>query len=122
MKRCWFGGGLLIFLLVAGLLVSREMARFHLELSEQMFLGAELTDEDRAAAQYMADQVRSKWEDRKKFAAVLTDHTPMEQIDEYFTLLTPEAEEEDFRETCLRLAAQLEALGHGQLLTLENPF
>jgi hypothetical protein len=46
----------------------------------------------------------------------------MELIDENFALLTRSAEEEDFRETCLRLSAQLKALGEGQMLTLENLF
>ena len=122
MKRCWFGGGLLVLLLIAGLLVSREMGRFHLSLREELLQAAELTAEDREAAQSLANQAREKWESRRKFAAVLSDHAPMDQIQEHFTLLTPEAEEEDFREVCLRLAAQLEALGHGQLLTLENLF
>jgi hypothetical protein len=113
---------LLIFLLIAGLLVSREMGRFHLSLREELLAAASLTGEDREAAQTKADQARENWENRRKFAAVLSDHAPMDQIQEHFSLLTPEAEEEDFRETCLRLAAQLQALGHGQLLTLENLF
>ena len=122
MKRCWFGGGLLVLLLITGLLVSREMGRFHLSLSESLLQAAELTGSDRDAAQSKADQAREHWESRRKFAAVLSDHAPMDDIQEHFSLLTPEAEEEDFREVCLRLASQLQVLGHGQLLTLENLF
>lgn len=122
MKRCWFGGGLLLLLLIGGLLTGREMGGFHLQLSEQMELAAHLTEEDREAAQAQADQALAQWESRRKFTAVLTDHAPMDQIQENFNLLTPAAEAEDFREVCLRLSAQLEALGHGQLLTLENLF
>lgn len=122
MKRCWFGGGLLLLLLIGGLWIGREMGGFHLQLSQQMKLAAHLADEDREAAQKQADQALAQWECRKKFTAVLTDHTPMDQIQENFGLLTPAAEAEDFREVCLRLASQLEALGHGQLLTLENLF
>ena len=122
MKRCWFGGGLLLLLLMGGLLISREMGQFHLQLSQQMRTAAALTDADREAAQAQADQALAQWERRRKFTAVLTDHTPMDQIQENFSLLTPAAEAEDFREVCLRLASQLEALGQGQQLTLENLF
>ena len=120
MKRCWFGGGLLLLLLLAGLLTSREMGRFCRELAEDMGRAAVLTEEDREEAQILADRVQEKWEKHRKFAAMLTDHAPMEKIEEDFHLLTPEAEEDDFRETCLRLASQLEAMGDDQLLTLEN--
>lgn len=122
MKRCWFGAGLLALLLFGGFLTSRFLEDFTLSLREDMLLAADLTREDRPAAQREADQARRKWESRRKFAAVLADHEPMEQIEEHFALLTPEAEAEDFRETCLRLSAQLEALGQSQLLTLENLF
>ncbi len=122
MKRCWFGGLLLALLLTLGLITSRWMGRFSLSLSEDLRQTAELTGEDRAAAQEKANQSFEKWESRRKFAAVLADHAPMEEIQANFALLTPEAEAEDFRETCLALSSQLETLGHGQLLTLENLF
>lgn len=122
MKRCWFGGGLLLLLLIAGLLIGRKAGSFHLELSEALLQAAALTDNDRDGAQAQVNQARRQWESRRKFTAVLTDHAPMDQIQENFSLLTPQAEAEDFREVCLRLASQLEALGHGQLLTLENLF
>ena len=122
MKRCWLGGGLLVLLLLAGLLANREMGRFCRELSQDMTRAAELAGEDREEAQLLADRVKVKWEKRRKLAAVLSDHAPMEQIEENLCLLTPEAEEEDFRETCLRLSAQMEALEEAQLLSLENLF
>lgn len=122
MKRCWFGGGLLILLLISGLLLSRFMGRFHRQLGETMVRAAEMTGENRESAQVAADRARGQWEDRRWLTAVLNDHAPMETIEEHFALLTPQAKEEDFREVCLRLAAQLKALGEGQLLTLENLF
>ena len=120
MKRCWFGGGLLLLVLLAGILTSREMGNFCRELSENMSSAADIVGEDREEAQLLANRVRVRWEKRRKFAAVLSDHAPMEQIEENFCLLTPEAEEEDFQETCLRISAQLKALGEAQLFTLEN--
>ena len=122
MKRCWFGGGLLLFVLIAGLLVSLYLGNFHLELSKTMLRTASLAGEDREKAQQTAEEAQEKWEHRRFLSAVLSDHAPMELIDENFALLTRSAEEEDFRETCLRLSAQLKALGEGQMLTLENLF
>ena len=122
MKRCWFGGGLLVLLLLAGLWTSGKMGSFCSCLSQDMNRAADMAVEDREEAQLLADRVRVRWEKHRKYAAVLSDHAPMEEIEENFTLLTPEAEEEDFRETCLRLGSQMKALGEAQLLTLENLF
>lgn len=122
MKRCWIGGVILILILVLGLTASIQMGRFHRELSGELDRAAQTAGEDREAAQQIVDQARERWERRRPLSAVLSDHNPMEDIEENFSLLTPGAEEEDFRETCLRLAAQLQALGNAQLLTLENLF
>ena len=122
MKRCWFGGGLLLILLTAGLLLSLYLSNFHRDLSETMYRAAALTGDDREQAQQTAEEVQRKWESRRFLSAVLSDHAPMEEIEENFTLLTRSTEEEDFRETCLRLSSQLKALGEGQMLTWENLF
>ena len=122
MRRCWLGGALLLLLLLAGLLTSRGFDRFCQSLSRDMSRAAELAGEDRDEALIIANQVRRRWERHRKLAAVLSDHAPMEQIGENLRLLTRTAEEEDFRETCLRLSAQLEALGSGQRFSLENLF
>ena len=122
MKRCWFGGGILLFLLIAGLLLTREMGDFHRELGENMTRTAVLVGENRVAAQKQAEAAAVRWEKRRWLSAVLYDHDPMEQIEVNFALLIPGAETEDFRETCLRLASQLQALGDSQRLTLENLF
>ena len=122
MKRCWFGGGLLALLLAASLMLSSYMGKAQLTLRESMLRAASLADDDREKAQEIADQTWQRWERRRWLTAVLSDHAPMEEIEENFYLLTPQAEEEDFRETCLRLSAQLKALGEAQLPTLENLF
>ena len=122
MKRCWLGGALLLLLLLAGLWSSRSFDRFCQSLSRDMIRAAELAGEDRDAALVLTSRVLQRWERRRKLAAVISDHEPMEQIEEDFRLLTREAEEEDFRETCLRLSSQLEALGSGQRFSLENLF
>ena len=122
MKRCWFGGGLLIFLLVAGVLLSSFIDKFHRQLGESMAWAAVLAEEDREEALTIAEQSRRRWEDRRWLTAVLNDHAPMEAIEELFALLTPEVEDSDFRDTCLRLTSQLNALGEAQKLTLENLF
>lgn len=122
MKRCWLGGALLLLLLLVGLLTSRGFDSFCQSLSRDMARAAELAGENREEAQILTTRVRRRWESRRKLAAVLSDHAPMEQIEENLRLLTRAAEEEDFRETCLRLSAQLEALGSGQKFSLANLF
>lgn len=122
MKRCWFGGGILVLLLAVGIFTGLYTGKFHQALSEDMIRAAALAGEDREKAQEAAEKVREKWERRAFVTAVLSDHAPMEAIEENFALLTPEAEEEDFRETCLRLSAQLKALGEAQMLSWENLF
>ena len=122
MKRCWLGGAILVLLLLMGLWSSRELDKFCQSLSRDMARAAALTVENREEAQALADRAGERWESRRKMAAMLVDHAPMEQIEEHFRLLNRAAEEEDFRETCLRLCAQLEALGSGQAFSLENLF
>ena len=122
MKRCWFGADLLALLLALSLILSLHMGKAQREMETAILRAAELTNYDREAAQELADQTRQRWERRRWLTAILSDHAPMEEIEENFRLLTPQAEEEDFRETCLRLSAQLKALGDAQLPTLENLF
>ena len=122
MKRCWYGGGLLLVLLAAGLFLSLYLGFFYRDLGETMLQTATLSGEDRDGAQQKAAQALEKWERRAFLTAVLCDHAPMEAIEENFRLLVPHAEQEDFRETCLRLSSQLKALGEGQLLSWENLF
>ena len=120
MKRCWFGGGLLLFLLLSGLLMSRFISRFHLELGDTMVQAASLAGENRSEALAAVDRVREQWERLRWLTAVLSDHSPMEEIEEHLALLSPE--EEDFHELCLRLASQFTSIGENQRLTLENLF
>lgn len=120
MKRCWFGAGLLLLLLIFGLLTARAMEQFHESLGEELLAAADLAETDPAAAELLAGQAREKWEKRRKFTALLADHAPMDQIREDFSAL--DSREADFREICLRLASQLDALGKGQQLSWENLF
>ena len=122
MKRCWFGGVLLLLVLISGMLLSRYMGDFHRDLSNQMTRSAQLAGENRSSAQALADDTRQRWEDRRWLMAIISDHSTMEEIEENFRLLTPEAEDSDFREICLRLSVRLKALGEGQMLSWENLF
>ncbi len=122
MKRCWFGGALLVLILGAGLIASLSLGRFQRELARDLAQAAQITGADRDRAQILAEEAKEKWDSRRTLTAVLSDHEPMEEIEEHFSLLNPEAEAEDFRETCLRLSARLKALGEAQLPTWENLF
>lgn len=117
MKRCWFGAAVLVLLLVLGLLLSLFTTRFWEDLGKDMARAAE---QAQAEAVESAGQVHARWQKRRPLAAVLCDHAVLEAIEENFHILTPDAE--NYREICLRLAAQLHALAQAQKLTLENVF
>ena len=122
MKRCWFGAGLLVFLLIAGLTVSIAMGNFQKELALEVAQCAEMALSDRAAAKEMLDQAKAKWQKLRPLAAGLADHDPMNEADALFALLVPQAEDADFRENARHLAEVLRHLGQSHLPTLENIF
>ena len=122
MKRCWFGFGMLIFLLAVSLTVSILMGNFQKGLSAMVSEGADLTFSHREKAQERIDQARGKWMKLRSVSAGLADHAPMNEADALFALLTPDADPQDFRENALRLAEVLRQLGQSQLPTLENIF
>ena len=122
MKRCWFGAGMLLFLLIAGLVVSILMGNFQKNLAQQVSHAAETALDDREAAQKEIDQARVKWQKLRPLAAGLADHDPMNEADALFALLVPQAEDPDFRENARHLAEILRQLGQSHMPTLENIF
>lgn len=117
MKRCWYGAAALVLLLVLGLLLSLFTARFWGNMSESLARAAE---QPQGEAVESAARVHARWQKWRPLAAVLCDHAALEAIEENFHILTPDAD--NYREICLRLAAQLRALAQSQRLTLENVF
>lgn len=113
MKRCRFGLGLLVLILVLGLISGTYLDRFCTSAGRELVLAARSPAPEEAVG-----RVLQRWEAHRFLAAVLWDHAALEAIEEEFRILRPEAE--DFGETCLRLAAKLQALGRSQKLSWEN--
>lgn len=88
MKRCWFGGALLILLLAAGLAVTISMARCHEPIARELDQAAQYAlESDWEQALRCADRAAQRWEAHRKFSAAFSDHAPMEEIDRLFAEL-----------------------------------
>ena len=112
MKRCWIGAGILVLILVLGLISGAYLGNFCREASGELTLAAE--------GKVSAEGIRDRWERHETLIAMLCDHSALASIREEFRVLDPAGE--DFRETCLRLAAKLEALGRSQSVSWANVF
>ena len=85
MKRCWFGLGLLMALLIGGLLVTRVLADRHSRLSAMLDRAAAAAEAGEwAEAEDCFRQARQSWEKNWHFSAAFVDHDPMEDIDSIF--------------------------------------
>ena len=120
MRRFWLGVGILLVLLVSGILVTRFAAEVQepigkllLDAAEQAQLGAWTEAED------MFHRANSRWERYRDLTAVVTDHTPMEQIDATFRRLEVYLQQKDslFSAGCAELSAWVEAVADAQAVT-----
>ncbi len=113
MRRCWFGLGVLVLILVLGLLSGWYFSKICTAAGEALILAAESE-----APEELIAQAARRWQDHRLLAAVLCNHTALDSIQDHFALLDPNGA--DFREHCLLLAAKFQALGQSQKLTWEN--
>lgn len=120
MKRCWIGAGLLALFLILGLVCAFSLARFGEEMEEAVLQAAELGETDPAEAQALLGQTARKWERKRFWLTVLSDHKPIREADTLFALLQNPADPDSFRENVLRLALVLRDLGQAQLPRWEN--
>lgn len=119
MKRCWFGAGLLIVLLIVSLAVTWCMGEIHKPIAAQLNRAAalaELGNWDKAeACSRMAEASWEKWE---HFRACFADHTPTEEVGaELAAMATARKQREkvEFAACCARAAKMVQAVGdaHG---------
>lgn len=124
MKRCWFGLGLLLCLLVGGLLVTRIMTKSHGELSVLLdSASAAAAREDWAEAETQLHGARRKWEADWHFSAAFADHEPMEDMDGLFAqaeVYLRSRNPEALAATCAQLARSAEAIGEAHALNWSN--
>ena len=124
MKRCWFGLGLLVFLLVGGLLVTGAMTKNHEALSARLSRAATAAAaEDWAGAEAHFHAARQAWERDWHFSAAFADHEPMEDIDGLFAeaeVYLQSQDPEAMAAICAQLARLTEAMGEAHALNWWN--
>lgn len=124
MKRCRFGLGLLLVLLVLGAVSAWAMVKGLEPLSETIQQAGEAAlREDWEAAEEIADRVKECWENRFPYFASFSDHEPMENINGLFAQLEVYGKSKDpqnFAAICALLARDLEAIGEAHSLKWWN--
>lgn len=124
MKRCWFGGALLIALLAAGLAVTVFMARFHEPIKKDLEQAAQYAlESDWEQALRCADRAEAQWEAHRKFSAAFSDHEPMEEIDQLFAELEIWQNAQDsqhFAATSAQLSRAAQAMADAHALNWWN--
>lgn len=124
MKRCRFGLGLLLVLLVLGVVSAWATGKGLAPMTEGIRqAGDAALQEDWDAAKEISTGVRENWEKRFPFFASLSDHEPMENINGLFAQLEVYAQSRDpqnFAAVCGQLAQDLEAMGEAHSLKWWN--
>ncbi|MBO5317431.1 MAG: DUF4363 family protein [Oscillospiraceae bacterium] len=115
MKRLWLGAGLLVALFILSLWSGLAMGDLHKELSSGMEQASQAAlSGDLQAGAATAQEVKEQWQKYWKPVAIITDHEPMEEIDEIFAQTETYAragQANAFAVGCARLARLLEAAG-----------
>ena len=118
MKRFWLGVGLLLGMLVLGIFVTKSMAGIHEPIGKTLLEAGKFAfEEDWAGADASFLEARGRWEQYREVTAVVTDHTPMEQIDAMFRRLEvyrQQRKRDLFQSGCAELSAWVEAVADAQ--------
>ncbi|MDO5545470.1 MAG: DUF4363 family protein [Eubacteriales bacterium] len=124
MKRCWFGAGLLIVLLIVSLGVTWGMDKIHEPIAADLKQAAECAEfGDWHNAEHFSRQAEEAWNKWEHFRACFADHTPTEEIGaELAAMDTARQEREtgDFAASCARAAKMVQAVGDAHALCWWN--
>ena len=124
MRKLYFGVAMLLLLLILGIWLTVSMNSLHGRIQEDMTRAAEAAcREDWPAAREAAGNARELWQKRRRFAAALLDHGPLEETDALFAELEvydKRGMAADFAAVCALLAQQAEAMGESQQLRWWN--
>ena len=120
MKRCWFGAGLLVVLLVVSLLVTWGMDAIHRPIAadlQQASRQAQLGNWD--SADYFSRQAEGAWEKWARFRACFADHTPTEEVGAELAAMSAARQQRqtaDFAAACARASEMVRAVGDAHAL------
>ena len=126
MKRSWIGLGLLGVLLVAGLLVTWAMVRFHDPIAADLTAaGEQALAGNWVQAEALSQKAADCWEKYEFFRSCFADHNPTEEIDACFAQLViyrRMKEETAFAAACGETARKISAVGEAHKLIWHNFF
>ena len=124
MKRCWFGLGLLLFLLITGLLVTRSIARRTEPIANELTAAANnalVGNWD--TAQSLTESAADQWQKNRPFTAAFADHSPMEEIEGDLAQLKvyiQSREKTAFAALAMQAAKRVQAVGEAHGLAWQN--
>ena len=124
MTRSWIGFILLVVLLLGCLLVTKTMVDIHDPLESRLIqAGQAAMDGNWEQGQALFRKAEGDWEDYAHFRGCFADHTPVEEIDAAFALLSTYCAARDtvaFAGGCRSLARQIAAVGEAHELVFWN--
>lgn len=126
MRRFWLGVGLLAVLLALGVTATLGVKGFCRPLKAQLRQAQQAAlEKDWDRALELQEKSRGQWQRYRKLCAAITDHAPMERIDEMFRTLEVFGREQDavrFAQTCAQIGAVAEAVEEAQAVNWWNIF
>lgn len=118
------GAVILSILLIAGLFTSRNMEKSHWEISQRLEDAAWFAlTENWEDARQAAAAAETQWKRCRNRNSLLSDHTPMEQIDALFArvgIFSAARNGEEFAAACAELSRYVQAMGEAHCLTWQN--
>ena len=124
MKRSWIGLFLLILLFAGSLLASHVMVTVHTDSAENLEQAAQFAMEGNwPAAAFLTAQAQSSWKRYDFLRAALANHSPSEEIDAHFAVLSIYGSAKDsvnFAALSRQIANKIHAIGDAHSLKFHN--
>lgn len=124
MKRCWFGGIMLLVLLVCALVTQCAMEKCHEPMARDLEEAAQAAlSDDWELADALMGRAAVRWQRYWRFCAAVADHEPMEDIDGLFAQLEVHCGTRDAAAAatvCRELASRVEDMSEAHALKWWN--
>ena len=121
MKRLWLGAGILLILLALGIFACAAIGHFESQVAQHLDAAtnaAQAGNWQQAETAFL--QAKKIWEQARSGNAAITDHAPMEEIDQYFAqgmIYLSEVTRKDFLSCCLTLKVLVQAVAEAQSIS-----